>query len=186
MRFQAVIEPGGKSATGIEVPGHVLEALASGKRPKVKVTINGYSYPSSVGSLGGRSLIPVSAEVRGRAGVAAGDTVEVDVVPDTEERQVDVPPDLSAALRGGTGAVEAFERLSYSNQRRYVLSIEGAKTAETRQRRIEKAVADLASARWSAPPEGGVRSVTARRGPGPGSGTAGTTTRCPGAGWPAG
>jgi Domain of unknown function (DUF1905) len=83
MRFRATIRLNGKTATGIEVPAEVMAALGPGKRPKVRVTINGYDYPSTVGSMGSRSLIPVSAEVRAKAGVAAGDEVDVDVAADT-------------------------------------------------------------------------------------------------------
>lgn len=91
MRFHATIRLDGKTATGIEVPADVMAALGPGKRPKVQVTINGHTYPSTVGSMGGRSLIPVSAEVRTKAGVAAGDEVEVDVTADTAPRNVEVP-----------------------------------------------------------------------------------------------
>lgn len=145
MRFHATIERSGKTATGIEVPADVLAALGAGKRPSVRVTINGYSYPSTVGTMGGRSLIPVSAEVRGQAGVSAGDNVPVDVVADAAPRRVEVPADLSAALGREPAAQQAFDRLSYSGQRRYVLAIEQAKTAQTRQRRIDKAVAELSA-----------------------------------------
>lgn len=146
MRFHATIRLDGKTATGIEVPADVLAALGPGKRPKVQVTINGYTYPSTVGSVGGRSLIPVSAEVRAKAGVAAGDAVEVDVVADTQPRTVEVPEDLAAALGRAPAASRAFEQLSYSGQRRHMLAVEQAKTAETRQRRIDKAVAELSAA----------------------------------------
>jgi hypothetical protein len=146
MLFHATIRLDGKTATGIEVPADVMAALGSGKRPKVRVTINGYTYPSTVGSMGGRSLIPVSAEVRAKAGVAAGDEVDVDIVTDTEPRTVDVPTDLSAALDREPAARLAFGQLSYSGQRRYVLAIEQAKTPETRQRRVDKAVAELSAA----------------------------------------
>ena len=145
MRFHATIELNGKTATGIEVPADVLAALGPGKRPSVRVTINGYSYPSTVGIMGGRSLIPVSAEVRGRAGVSAGDEVDVDVVADAAPRRVEIPADLSAALGREPAARQAFDRLSYTGQRRYVLAIEQAKTAQTRQRRIDKSVAELSA-----------------------------------------
>jgi hypothetical protein len=133
----------GKTATGIEVPAGVLAALGLGKRPSVRVTINGYGYPSTVGSMGGRSLIPVSAEVRARAGVAAGDRADVEVVPDNEPRTVEVPGDLKAALDREPAARQAFDRLSYSGQRRHVLAVEGARTDETRQRRIGKVITEL-------------------------------------------
>lgn len=144
MRFRASIDLHGKSATGIVVPPEVVEGLGSSKKPKVTVTINGYRYPSSIASMGGRFLLPVSADVRAGAGVGAGDVVDVDVELDTAPRTVDVPPDLAAALKASPTAAAAFAALSYSNQRRHVLSVEGARTAETRERRIAKAVAELA------------------------------------------
>jgi uncharacterized protein YdeI (YjbR/CyaY-like superfamily) len=91
------------------------------------------------------SLIPVSAEVRAKAGVAAGDEVDIDLVPDTGPRTVEVPADLAAALASVPAARQAFNKLSYSGQQRYVLGIEQAKTAETRRRRVEKAVTELAA-----------------------------------------
>jgi hypothetical protein len=143
MRFHATIRLDGKTATGIEVPADVLAALGPGKRPKVRVTINGYSYGSTVGSMGGRSLIPVSADVRTKAGVAAGDEIDVEVAADTDPRSIEIPADFAAALDGEPAARRVFEKLSNSGQRRYVLSIEQAKTTETRGRRIDKAVGEL-------------------------------------------
>lgn len=143
MRFHATIRLDGKTATGIEVPPEILDGLGSGKRPRVLVTINGFCYQSTVGSMGGRSLIPVSSEVRSRAGVAAGDQVDVDIVPDNAPRIVAVPADLAAALDARPAARAAFGQLSYSNQRRHVLAVEQAKTDDTRQRRIGKVLAEL-------------------------------------------
>ena len=79
MRFRASIDLHGKSATGIVVPPEVVDGLGSSRKPAVTVTINGYSYPSTVASMGGRFLLPVSAEVRAGAGVQAGDVVDIDV-----------------------------------------------------------------------------------------------------------
>lgn len=146
MRFRATVELGGKTATGVQVPGEVVTDLGGGGRPKVRATINGYTYRSSVASMGGRYMLGISAEVRERAGVAAGDTVDVDLELDTEAREVTVPEDLARALRGDAAARRAFEGLSYSRQQRHVLSIEGAKTPETRQRRLDKAIAELREA----------------------------------------
>jgi bifunctional DNA-binding transcriptional regulator/antitoxin component of YhaV-PrlF toxin-antitoxin module len=143
MRFHATLEQSGKTATGVEVPAEVVDALGPGRKPAVTVTINGYSYRSSIASMGGRFMLPVSAEVRGGAGVAAGDELEIDVELDTTPREVVVPEDLGAALDADADARRFFDGLSYSNKRRIVLSIEGAKTAETRERRIGKAVASL-------------------------------------------
>ncbi|MGH3250163.1 MAG: YdeI/OmpD-associated family protein [Trebonia sp.] len=145
MRFRATIALHGKTATGIEVPADVLAALGPGKRPKVTVTINDYSYPSSVGTMGGVPLIPVSAEVRAKAGVAAGDEADIEVVADTGPRTVRVPVDLAAALDRVPAARRAFDTLSYTGQQRHVLAVEQAKTTATRERRIEKSIADLSA-----------------------------------------
>jgi hypothetical protein len=143
MRFRATIQLGGKTATGIQVPPEVVASLGSSKRPSVRVTINGYAYRSTVAPMGGAFMLPVSAEVRERAGVVAGDEVDVDVELDTAPREVTVPPDFAEALDRDADAKRVFDGLSYSNKQRFVLSVEGAKTAETRQRRIEKAISAL-------------------------------------------
>jgi hypothetical protein len=143
MKFQAEIQLNGKTATGIEVPSEVVEALGAGKRPSVRVTIGDYSYLSTVGTMNGISMLPVSAEVRAKAGVEAGDHVEVVLELDTTPREVVVPDDLAAALAADSVAKIFFDSLSYSNKRRIVLPIEDAKTDETRQRRIAKSIEKL-------------------------------------------
>ena len=143
MRFSASVDLHGKTATGIVVPPEVVEGLGAGKKPAVTVTINGFSYPSTIASMGGRFLLPVSAEIRAGAKVAAGDVVDVEVVLDTAPREVAVPDDLAAALAKAPAAKKAFEALSNSNKKRHVLSVEGAKTAETRERRVAKVLAEL-------------------------------------------
>jgi Domain of unknown function (DUF1905)/Bacteriocin-protection, YdeI or OmpD-Associated len=146
MRFRATVELHRKTATGIEVPADVVTALGGGKRPPVAATINGFTYRTSVGSMGGRFLLPVSAQIRQDAGVEAGDEVDVDLELDTVSRTVTVPADFAAALRGDDAATAAFDGMSFSHQQRHVLAIEGARTEQTRQRRIEKALADLRQA----------------------------------------
>ena len=140
MRFRTTVQQGGKTATGIQVPEEVVEALGSGKRPAVKVTINGYTYRSTVAVLGGRYMVGVSAEHRAGAGVAGGDEVDVDIDLDTAPREVTVPADLAAALDAEPEARRTFDGLSYSNRSWHALQVEGAKTDETRQRRIARSV----------------------------------------------
>ncbi|MDP9472037.1 MAG: YdeI/OmpD-associated family protein [Chloroflexota bacterium] len=147
MRFRAVVELGGKIATGIQVPAEVVTGLGGTKRPTVRVTIDGYTYRSTVAPMSGKFMLPVSAEVREHARIAAGDEVDVDIELDAEPREVSVPPDFAAALDGDWDARRFFDGLSYSNKRRFVISIEDAKTAETRDRRIVKAVATLREGR---------------------------------------
>lgn len=143
MRFTATIELGGKTATGIPVPEEVVLGLGRGKRVPVTVTIGGYTYRSTIAPYNGLYMLPLSAEHREAAGVTAGQEVEVGLEVDDAPREVVVPEDLGAALASDDAARAAFEKLSYSNQRRIVLSVEGAKAAETRARRIDKAVAEL-------------------------------------------
>jgi uncharacterized protein YdeI (YjbR/CyaY-like superfamily) len=147
MRFRATIIESGKTATGIRIPDELVEALGSGKRPAVKVTINGYTYRSSVAVLDGTYMVGVSAEHRAGAGVAGGDEVEVDIELDTEPREVTVPPDLSAALDAEPNARRMFEGLSYSNKSWHVLQVTGAKTDETRRRRIARSIDALREGR---------------------------------------
>ena len=143
MKFRSTIELGGKTATGIPVPDDVIETLAAGKKPAVIVTIGKHSYQSTVAVRGGRFMIPLSAENREAAGVAAGDDVNVDIKLDAAPRVTEVPADLAKALKADAKAQRAFDALPPSGKKRWVVSVEDAKTPETRQRRIEKAVSTL-------------------------------------------
>jgi hypothetical protein len=147
MRFRAKLLATGKTAAGIEVPAKVVEALGSSRRPAVSVTINGYTYRSSVAVMGGKFMVGVSAERREAAGVAPGEMLDIDIELDTQPRELIVPTDFAKALDGDARARRFFDGLSYSNRQRHVLSIEGAKTAETRQRRIDKSVSTLREGR---------------------------------------
>ncbi len=140
MRFTTTLELNGKTATGFRVPEEVVKGLGSGRRPPVLVTINGFTYRSTVAAYGDVSMLGVSAENRAGAGVAAGDELEVELELDTAPREVVVPADLQAALDADPTAAAFFAGLSYSNRLRHVLGIEGAKTDETRSRRIAKSV----------------------------------------------
>jgi Bacteriocin-protection, YdeI or OmpD-Associated/Domain of unknown function (DUF1905) len=143
MKLRASIELAGKTATGIEVPAAVVAKLGSSKKPAVRVSIKGYTYRSTVASMGGRFMLPISAEVREAARVAAGQTVDVEVELDTAPREVTLPADLARVLSRDVAALRFFEELSFSNKQRIVIAIEGAKTPETRVRRIAKSVSSL-------------------------------------------
>jgi hypothetical protein len=147
MRFRTTLVQTDKTATGFRVPDDVVASLGAGRRPKVLVTINGYTYRNSVAVMGGESWIGVSAEHRAGAGVKGGDELDIDLELDTAPREVTVPADFAAALDAEPAARQTFDGLSYSNRSWHVLSIEGAKSDETRQRRIEKSVAALKEGR---------------------------------------
>jgi hypothetical protein len=143
MRFRATVELGGKTATGIEVPEDVVAALGSGNRPPVTVSLGGHTYRTTVARMGGRFLVPLSAENRTAAGVAAGDQVDVDIEADTGPREVTVPGDLAAALAQDGTARATFDALSYTHRKEWVRWIEEAKRAETRDSRLAKTVESL-------------------------------------------
>ena len=126
--------------TGIVVPDNLIEDLGAGRRPAVVVNVNGYEYRNTVGVMGGRHMISISAAVRKETGLKGGDPIHVTLTLADAPRDVDVPDDFAAALAADAGAGAFFAALSNSLQRYHVDSVNEAKTAETRQRRIEKAV----------------------------------------------
>ena len=147
MRFRTTIEQSGKTAAGIRIPPEVVDSLGAGRRPPVRVTINGYTYRNTVAVMGGEYMVGVSAENRAGAGVKAGDEVDVDLELDTAPRVLSVPRDFDAALDAEPEARRTFDGLSYSNRQWHVLSVEGAKSPETRQRRVERSIAALREGR---------------------------------------
>jgi hypothetical protein len=147
MRFRTTILQGDKTATGIHIPDEIVEALGSGRRPPVKMTIKGYTYRSTVAVVSGRFMVGVSADHRAGAGVAGGDEVDVDIELDTAPREVAVPADFAQALDAEPAAKQTFDGLSNSNKGWHVSAIEGAKTDETRQRRIRKSIETLREGR---------------------------------------
>ena len=143
MRFRTKVLRAGKTATGVEVPAKVVEALGSTKRPLVKVTINGYTYRNAIAPMGGVFMLGISEEVRNRSGVQGGDTIDVDVELDTQPREVEVPPELAKALAKDAKAKKYFESLSYSKKYALAAPIANGKTPETRSRNLAKAMEAL-------------------------------------------
>ena len=139
--FEATLNASGP--TGIEVPAEIVESFQAGKRVPVLVTINGYSYRSTVAPYRGPYMISVSAENRAGAGVGHGDTITVTLEHDTAPRVMEAPADLQAALDANLAAKAAWERLAFSHQRAHVEAITSAKTEETRARRVVGAIAKL-------------------------------------------
>jgi hypothetical protein len=147
MRFQSVVELGGKTATGIQVPDDVVAELGSGRRPSVRITVGGHTYRTTIASMGGRFLVPLSAANRAAAGVAAGDAVEVDVEVDDAPREVEIPADLQAAFDAAPDARAFFDSLAFSHRKEWARWVEEAKRPETRATRVEKTIAGLREGR---------------------------------------
>lgn len=157
MRFHTVVEPP-EPMRGLEVPREVVEALGGGARPPVTITVKGHSWRSRVAIMRGRHLLGLSNANRRAAGVATGDEVEVELELDAEPRVVVEPPDFDQALDANPLARVAYDGLAYSHKREHVRAIESAKKAETRARRIEKAIAMLQDPRATGGPQARVRS----------------------------
>jgi Bacteriocin-protection, YdeI or OmpD-Associated/Domain of unknown function (DUF1905) len=137
--FETTVTTTGNN-TGIVVPGEIIDQLGSGKRPSVLVTVNGYEYRNTVGVMGGTHMISISAAIRQATGLKGGDPIRVTLTVADSPREVDMPADFADALAADGGAGAFFASLSNSLQRYHVDTINAARTAETRQRRIEKAV----------------------------------------------
>ena len=151
MRFSTEVELGGKTATGFQVPDDVVAALASGRRPPVRVTIGPHSYRTTVAMMGGRFMVPLSAENREAAKVAAGDRIDVDIEPDKEPRGIDVPADLAEALGEDRVVREFFDSLAHTHRKEWVRWVEEAKKPETRSARIGRTIDALRAGNRSRP-----------------------------------
>ncbi len=143
--FKSTLMLAGKTATGFVIPDEVITKLNAGKKPPVKVTINGYTFRNTVAVYGGEYMIGVSAENRKGANVNAGDMLNIGIECDTEPRIAEVPSDFREMLNQDPLALENFERLSYSRKQGILLPIRDAKTTETRQKRMEKSLENLRS-----------------------------------------
>jgi antitoxin component of MazEF toxin-antitoxin module len=137
--FDTTVNAAGNN-TGIVVPEEMIEELGAGRRPAVVVNVNGYEYLSTVGVMGGKHMVSISAAVRKDTGLTAGDAIHVVLTLAGGPREVIVPDDLAAALSADSTAEALFTKLSNSLQRYHVDNINAAKTAETRQRRIDNAI----------------------------------------------
>jgi hypothetical protein len=144
-QFRGAVEaPGATGATSfLEIPSAVVEALGAGQRPPVAVTLNGYTYRTTIAVYGGRYYVPVRREVREGARVIPGQPLDVTVTLDQAPRTVEVPDDLGAALDGDPDLRATFDKLSYSHRKEYVDWIESARREATRRRRVEQAATML-------------------------------------------
>jgi hypothetical protein len=147
MRFTGELESHGGNTAGFVVPEEIVEGLGGGRRPKVTVTVNGHTWRSSIASMGGQMLLGVSLANREAAGVRAGEVLDVDGELETAPRTVDVHPVLAEALAADPEAKAAWDALSYSHQRAHAEPIAATKNEETRQRRVDKALAMLRAGR---------------------------------------
>lgn len=134
----------GGNNVGIPLTDEQIAEIGGGKRPPVRVVLNGYEYRTTVGVMRGLSLVPVNAATRAAAGVAGGEQHSVTVELDTAPRDIEVPEDLALAL-DAAGVRAAFDALAPSRRKEHARSVEEAKAADTRARRVAKVVEQLQS-----------------------------------------
>ncbi len=142
MKFKTKIVQAGNN-TGINVPVKIIETLGAGKKPPVVITLNKYTYRSTVAVMNGLYMVALSADNRKKANLAGGDEVEITIALDTEPRTVELPDDFQKVLSKNKIANAAYDKLAPSRKKAMVLSITEAKTGETRSKRIEKAISAL-------------------------------------------
>jgi hypothetical protein len=138
---------GDSSGTWVEVPPEIMGALGAGKRPAVRVVINGVELRTTIAAYSGRAQIGLRRQIREAAQVDPGESLEVSVELDAEPRSVEVPDDLAAALTADPEASRLFDSLSLTNRKEYVAWVQDAKTPSTRQRRVAEAPEFLKSGR---------------------------------------
>jgi hypothetical protein len=143
MHFDAKLELDGKTATGITVPSEIIDSLGAGRRPAVQVTVNGHTFSTTIGSMKGAFKIPVSAERRRLIHAEAGESIRVTIVVDDAPTEIEVPTDLAEALETDQAAADFFAALTASQRKGFITPIQDAKTADTRARRVEKALTAL-------------------------------------------
>lgn len=145
LTLHTVLEPMGP-AGAIVLDDEQVAALSDAKAFPVVVTIGDRSARLRLARIGGKNLIGFSKAARAEMGVDLGDDIDVVIAPDAGERTVDVPEALAAALQADPVARAAFDGLSYSRRKEIARSIADSKQDATRQRRLEKALADLRTA----------------------------------------
>jgi hypothetical protein len=128
----------------IPVPFDPKEVFGKVRAP-VRVTVNGYTYRSTIAAMGGPFCIPLRKSHREAAGIEGSETVAVRLELDDEKREVEPQPDLVKALKAAPPAWDRWRELSYSHQREYIEAIEEAKKPETRARRLAGAVQAIAA-----------------------------------------
>jgi hypothetical protein len=140
MRFQVRLTAHGVGAF-VLVPREVSEKMAFKGRPRVRATIAGAPYRGSLMPMGdGTFGLGVLKSIQEEKHIDVGDTITVELEPDTEERTVEAPADLAAVLKRDGKARAAWEKLSYTNKKEIASSLIEAKKPETRERRLKAAL----------------------------------------------
>ncbi len=140
IQFKAKLQPRGSAAAVVLDDAQVAVVGEGARRFPVVATVHGYTWRTSVARMGGEFLLGLNREVRQRAGVDAGDEVDVTLELDTAPRQVEVPEALAAALAADPHVRASFDQMAFTHRKEYARWIADAKQEETRQRRVRQAL----------------------------------------------
>ncbi len=142
MKFISTIFQSGNNL-GIEIPEKIIYELGAGKKPPVVITIQSYTYRSTVAVMSGKFLVPLSSAHRKFTSAEGGDQIEIEIKLDDQPRNVEIPEDLSLRFEANQNAKKFFETLPPSSKKKVVTLLDAAKTTDTRIKRLDKFVSDL-------------------------------------------
>ncbi len=140
IEFEGTIEAAGGGGACISVPFDPREVFGTGRSVRVRATYDGFEAKSNVVTMHGRPVLGIHKATREAIGKGPGDTVRVALVQDTDERTVDVPPELATALTRAPALKARYDALAYTHRKEFARWIDEAKRAETRARRLAKAL----------------------------------------------
>ncbi len=145
LRITTTLQARGPAAAIVLSPEQLASIAGTAKSPPVRVTVNGATFEGRVGSMGGESLIGFNRAVREALGVAAGDIIDAEIVVDGEDRAIDIPAALTAALATDKKAKTAFDALAPSRRKEIARQIAEAKKPQTAADRLARALEQLRS-----------------------------------------
>lgn len=144
--FTAKIEKSddGMDTAFITIPFNVEKTYGTKGQVKVKASFDGHPYRGVIANMGtGCHVIGIRKDIRAAIGKSVGDTINVEIEKDTEERIVDVPGDLKAALSKSKKAEAFYNTLSFTNRKEYATWVSSAKKTETREKRVAESIRKL-------------------------------------------
>ena len=143
VRFSAPVAQQQGTSPYVDVPDEVLAQISEKRRVPVAVTVNGYTFRTTIAPMKGCLLLGFNKANAAAARVTAGDVIDIEMELDTAPREVEVPVELRQALGAAPQAQAAYDALSYTHSREWAQYVASAKQAQTRVRRAAKAVTQL-------------------------------------------
>lgn len=142
LRLSTVLEGRGPAAA-ILLTDEQVASLGAGKAFPVVVSFGDRSIRLRLARMGGDNMIGFSKAARAEVGLEIGQDIDVVITVDTAERPIDIPPALAEALASDPALQQAFDALAPSKRKELARQVAEAKQDETRERRLEKIVAEL-------------------------------------------